>query len=403
MAELSNRGVQLFGAGFIVTRVEAAELGLGRREGLEQHIREYRNGKDLTNRPRDVLVIDLFGLTADKVRNRYPEVYQHVFTTVKPERDQNNRASRRERWWLFGETNPKLRKQLDGLPRYIATVETSKHRFFQFLDASILPDNMLVAVAHDDAYVLGVLSSRIHVIWALALGGRLGVGNDPRYNKTRCFETFPFPDATEEQQGAVRALAERLDAFRKERLAEHPALTMTALYNVLEDVRAGRALSAKGKAVFEQGLVATLLSLHDDLDAAVAAAYGWVAGLPMQEILARLLELNARRAQEEKAGMVRYLRSDYQDPRAVQQSGLGLAVAAPAVVEDEPLAFPGKLSEQAQLVRQVLQASARPLAVADLVNRFKGARRDRVEEIVEMLVELGQVRQLGDREVAFAA
>lgn len=96
MANVSNPGVKLHGSGFIVSREKAVDLGLGKRAGLEQYIREYRNGKDLTNRPRGVMVIDLFGLTADEVRDRYPEVYQHVLTTVKPERDQNNRASRRE-------------------------------------------------------------------------------------------------------------------------------------------------------------------------------------------------------------------------------------------------------------------------------------------------------------------
>ncbi len=53
---------------------------------------------------------------------------------------------------------------------------------------------MLIAIASADALHLGVLSSAVHVHWALAAGGRLGVGNDPRYNKSRCFETFPFPD-----------------------------------------------------------------------------------------------------------------------------------------------------------------------------------------------------------------
>lgn len=66
----------LFGAGFIVTREEATQLGLGRIPGLERHIREYRNGKDLTATPCSVLVIDLFGLSADEVRDRYPEVFQ---------------------------------------------------------------------------------------------------------------------------------------------------------------------------------------------------------------------------------------------------------------------------------------------------------------------------------------
>src|SRR5690606_38781586 len=138
-----------------------------------------------------------------------------------------------------------LRTALEGLPRYIATVETSKHRFFQFLDVSILPDNMLIAIATDDAYHLGVLSSRIHVTWALAAGGRLGVGNDPRYNKSVCLDPFPFPDATPEQQERIRKLGESLDAHRKARLEAHAKLTMTDLYNVLEKLRAGEPLTKK--------------------------------------------------------------------------------------------------------------------------------------------------------------
>ena len=62
---------------------------------------------------------------------------------------------------------------------------------------------------------LGVLSSRIHVTWALHAGGWLGVGNDPVYVKTTCFEKFPFPDATDAQKARIRALAEELDAHRK--------------------------------------------------------------------------------------------------------------------------------------------------------------------------------------------
>jgi hypothetical protein len=71
---LSSPGVKLHGAGFIVTPAEARHLGLGRRVGLEHHIREYRHGLDLTSRPRGVMVIDLFGLTADQVRDQFPEV-----------------------------------------------------------------------------------------------------------------------------------------------------------------------------------------------------------------------------------------------------------------------------------------------------------------------------------------
>ncbi len=61
--------MQLHGSGFIVTSEQAAALGLGRIPGLERHIRPYRNGKDLTATPRNVLVIDLFGLSAEQVRD----------------------------------------------------------------------------------------------------------------------------------------------------------------------------------------------------------------------------------------------------------------------------------------------------------------------------------------------
>ena len=150
-AFLASRGVQLMGAGFIVAPSQAEHLGLGKRPGLENHIRPYRNGRDLTSRPRGVLVIDFFGLGADEVRQRFPEVYQHLLTSVKPQREGQVAKSKTtdaqaylETWWQFGKPRPELRPALEALPRFIATVETAKHRTFQFLDAQVLADNMLV-------------------------------------------------------------------------------------------------------------------------------------------------------------------------------------------------------------------------------------------------------------------
>jgi hypothetical protein len=170
---IASPGVKLHGAGFIVSPSEAAHLGLGRREGLEQHIRPYRNGRDLMGGSRGAMVIDLFGLSEKDVRQRSPEIYQHLLATVKPERDKNNRATYRDSWWIFGEPRRELRPALAGLTRYIATVETAKHRLFQFLLAEVLPDNMLVAIATDDPIHLGVLSSTAHVQWARLKGGTL--------------------------------------------------------------------------------------------------------------------------------------------------------------------------------------------------------------------------------------
>jgi len=76
-------------------------------------------------------------------------------------------------------------------------------------------------------------------------GGRLGVGNDPRYNKTACFDPFPFPAATDAQQQTIRDLGEALDAHRKKQQAAHPGLTITGMYNVIEKLRSGEAITDK--------------------------------------------------------------------------------------------------------------------------------------------------------------
>ncbi len=397
-SDLSNRGVSLFGAGFIVTPDEAKRLGLGTTPGLERHIRHYRNGRDLTQTPRHVMVIDLFGLKADDVRHRFPEVYQWLYERVKPERDHNNRASRRDNWWLFGETNPKLRQQLAGLKRYIASVETAKHRFFQFLDEAILPDNMLVNIAHDDAFVLGVLSSRVHVSWALKTGGTLE--DRPRYNKSVCFEPFPFPDTTESQKPRICALGEQLDAHRKRQQELHPKLTMTGMYNVLEKLRAGERLDAKDQAIHEQGLVSVLRQIHDELDAAVADAYGWPVDLTDEQILERLVALNQQRAEEERRGLIRWLRPEFQNPEGRTQKTIAAeetetpTTAKKAETTKRP--WPKSLSAQAAAVQTALAELAAPADEVQIAKRFTAANKDRIAELLETLSSLGKARQLDD-------
>ncbi len=302
--EICTPGVKLHGSGFIVTPEQWATW---KRPDV---VHPYRNGRDLVDRPRNVMVIDLFGLTEEQVRKTYPAIYQHLLQTVKPEREQNNREIRRKNWWLFGEPNPGLHHMLAGLPRYIATPETTKHRVFQFLDGTTVPDNAITTIASANAFHLGVLSSRIHVVWALAAGAMLGVGNTPRYFKSRCFDPFPFPEATETQRIVIRDLAEELDQHRKR--AEGSGLGLIALYNLLERLRGGEPLTEKEKALDDQGLVSLLLELHRKLDAAVAQAYGWPVDLSDADILERLVALNQERAAEEAQGHIRWLRPGYQ-------------------------------------------------------------------------------------------
>ncbi|MFD1332779.1 class I SAM-dependent DNA methyltransferase, partial [Methylopila musalis] len=311
-------GVKLHGSGFIVAPAQALAWEEACGAVTDKRVRPYLGGRDLTARPRDRFVIDLLGVDEAEIRRRWPELYQHLLATVKPERDRNNRATYRDQWWLHGEPRRELRPALEGLPRFIATTETAKHRVFQFLDAAVLPDNMVVAVASDCAFHLGVLSSRIHVLWALAAGGRQGIGNDPRYSKSRCFDPFPFPVATSGQQALIAALAEEIDGHRRRVLGARPRLTVTALYNVRERLRAGARpgdLTPDERRVFDDGLVLLLDDLHDRLDRAVAAAYGWPAEASAEEALARLVALNWMRRTEEARGRNRWLRPEHQAQR----------------------------------------------------------------------------------------
>jgi hypothetical protein len=137
-----------------------------------------------------------------------------------------------------------------------------------------------------------VLSSRPHVVWAAATGSRLGAGNDLRYNKSRCFETFPFPVCGTEQRERLRVLGERLDAHRKAARGAHPELTVTAMYNVLEKLRRGVALTERERGVHDRGGVTVLRQIHDALDAAVLDAYGWPAEVTDEQIVEELVALN---------------------------------------------------------------------------------------------------------------
>ncbi|HEY8566385.1 MAG TPA: DNA methyltransferase [Beijerinckiaceae bacterium] len=407
---LCSPGVKLHGAGFIVTPREAQRLGLGRRPGLEQHIRPYRNGRDLTARSRGAFVIDLFGLEAIEVRNRFPEVYQHLLERVKPERDTNNRSSYRDQWWIFDEPRRELRPALAGFRRYIATVETAKHRVFQFLDAAIIPDNMLVVVASDDATTLAVMSSRVHTIWAPVLGGWLGYGNDPRYSKSRCFDPFPFPVLAEAQRHSLRAAGEELDHIRKQVLADHPDLTLTGLYNVLAKVRAGTPLAPAEEDVKRRGLVLILAELHDTIDRLTAEAYGWPADLAEDEILARLVALNAGRAREEAAGQVRWLRPDYQVPRfgkalAGRSGDLALEDVVAAADQGKPL-FPRSAYEAPLVVERLLRTAGRPMTARDLARSFRRggkALEVKIEHTLLTLALYGHLTRLEDGRFALPA
>jgi hypothetical protein len=392
---LSGRGVQLMGDGFIVTPQEAAALGLGRTAGLEQVIKPYLHNRDLKSRPRGVLVIDLFGLSEEQVRHKFPAVYQWILDRVKPEREVNSRESYKRLWWIFGEPRALLRPAIAGLRRIIITGETSRHRFFEFFSTNTIADNMIRVIASDDGYHLGVLSSTIHTIFSVRKGGWMGVGNDPRY-QAECFSTFPFPAATESQKEQIRSLAEELDALRKKVIAEHDFLTMTKLYNVREKCKVGESLDESEKVIYDVGCVSVVHQLHNQIDVAVAEAYGWPAGLSEEYMLERLVIMNREHTNEEKRGSVRWLRPEYQAGRAKAEAVTDEQIEAR--LEAPGSEMPELPKEDAALVatlRQTLRLIGKPVEAKDIAGRFRegGRASRRVERGLRLLAAAGVVRR----------
>jgi type II restriction/modification system DNA methylase subunit YeeA len=204
-----------------------------------------------------------------------------------------------------------MRGALASLARYIVTPEVSKHRVFAWLPAAILPDGTLFAIARDDDAMFGILHSRFHEAWSLRLGTSLE--DRPRYTSLTTFETFPFPEGltpnlpaaqqNNPHRAAIAAAAKSLNDLR-ERWLNPPELVIRQPEVVPgypdrlipKDREAAETLKKRTLTNLYNERPRWLALAHEELDAAVAAAYGWPADIAPEDALKRLFELNRERA-----------------------------------------------------------------------------------------------------------
>ena len=411
---LSFMGVTLVGVGFVV---EPDDVEILKESDV---VKPYMNGRDLTQVSRGCYVIDFYGYSSEVARQRFPNSYQRVLERVKPLRDQGKRESRKKEWWQFGEKCPAMREALKGLSRYVGTTETAKHRIFSFLDAIVIPDQKIRVIASDSGVHLGILSSRIHILWSVVSGARQGVGNDPVYNNTLCFEPFPFPDANELQTTRIRDLAEQIDSHRKHQQEVHEGLTLTGMYNVLEKFRKDELLTAKEKTIHEQGLISVLQQLHNELDAAVFNAYGWddladvLVGRPggttpltdkseeqaeaEEDLLCRLVDLNHQRVAEEAQGHIRWLRPEFQAPAVSQQiAELPVENIEETIKVSEitrKRTFPKGMKDQVGVVREILAIA--PQSADQIAAHFKRKPIKSVQPVLDALGVMNIAKRKND-------
>ncbi len=273
----------------------------------------YLNGMDIARRSQGRWIVDFGVWMEQQDAALFQRPFEYLKSEVHPIRQKNRIARARDEWWITWCPRPEFRDAARQLGRYLVTPRVGKHRVFVWLQRRVLPDSQLVALAREDDTSFGIVNSRFHESWTLRLCTWLGVGNDPRYTPTTTFETFPFPEgltpnipasayADDPRAIAIAKAAQRLDELR------NAWLNPPNLIDIVPEVVPGYPdrILPKNEAAAAELKKRTLTNLynqrpqwladaHRDLDAAVAAAYGWPADISEEDALAKLLELNLAR------------------------------------------------------------------------------------------------------------
>lgn len=146
---------------------------------------------------------------------------------------------------------------------------------------------------------------------------------------------------------------------------------MTIMYNVVDRLRSGEALTKAEREVHKLAACGTLRDLHDELDRLVAEAYGWTWPEPSTVILERLVTLHDRRVEEERAGTVPWRRPEYQiarfakstetekDPKAPEADDGTVVVAPPSVRAPWPSDAIGQITALSVLTATLLECALR--------------------------------------------
>lgn len=267
------QGLMPVGYGFVISESEYQAFS-GRDAEV---VRPFLTGEDIANgldQSASRCVID-FGERSLEDASKSPAAIAVVRQRVKPDREKNRDARRREYWWRFGRPFTAVRSAMATRPRVIAMNQVGKRPFFVWIANEVCPNSKINVFAFDDDYAMGVLTSRTHIAWAWAEAATLKA--DLSYTPTSVFATFPWPDPISDAQREAVAEASRQLLARRSEVCQAEQIGLTTLYNRMDD-----------------GAFADLRSLHLKLDQAVAACYGWPSSVAQDnpELVRRLTELN---------------------------------------------------------------------------------------------------------------
>ena len=317
-------GSYVLGMGFTFDDVAAAK---GEAESLEtmraliakdprnaDRIFPYIGGEEINTDPlhrHRRFVIDFRSMSEEEARE-WPDLMEILERRVRPERLKQASIVNPDRWWMHARSAGDLYSAVAAIPRMMAICRVSPQFTFARLPTNVVPAESTILFAISNWPGFSILQARPHELWARFLSSSMK--DDLRYTPSDCFRTLPFP-GNFEADPALKAAGEGYHAFRAElMIARNEGLTKT--YN---------RFHARDEKAAD---IARLRELHHEMDFAVLRAYGWGdladraapefieqeadegktpktrLDWPSEfkdEVLARLLALNATRAAEERA------------------------------------------------------------------------------------------------------
>jgi hypothetical protein len=328
-AGMSFQGSIILGQGFtfddtdtkgVATPLDEMRRLIEANSHNQQAVFPYIGGEEVNTSPTHAhhrYVINFGALSEGEARREWPDLMAIVEAKVKPERtrmDSGERFVLREplptRWWQYADKRPALTRALQSVSRALVIPQTGSALAFAFLPSRAVFAHTLIVFPLDSMAMFCVLQSRAHLLWVGFLSATMG--DQPRYIPSDCFETFPFPEQWETHP-SLEGAGSVYYAFRAELMIQNDE-GLTKTYNRFNDPD-------------ERDIeIAKLRDLHAAMDRAVLDAYGWTdiqteceflvdyeiddeergnKKKPYRyrwpddvrdEVLARLLQLNAERA-----------------------------------------------------------------------------------------------------------
>jgi hypothetical protein len=302
--EIIYTGYYFLGDGFLLQNNEFNEMISHDNKNYDV-IFPCFNGDDLNNLPTLIpnrYIINFFDWTEEKAK-KYIRPYERIKQLVKPIRDKTSRQANREKWWIYAENRPGMRKSINQVERFFATAQTTKYLNFREVPYSSAITQTAYVVAVDDYSIIAVLQSTIHFVWAEKYGNTLG--STFRYTPSKVFETFPI-----KTNNSLYLLGKNL-LEKRELFLNIYQIGLTSFYNKFHDSN-----------IIDSD-ISVIRDIHKKIDVETIYNYGWndidlrhdfyeVDYLPendrvrytihpeaRKEVLKRLLQLNHERYAEE--------------------------------------------------------------------------------------------------------